>query len=305
MRVVRIAWLLVCLGVGIPLAASSWAGYPVEGMVLYVRPGQERVARSLLPVVREEASRIAGELGVTKIRLFPIYAYASRGEFFRDTGRQPDLLGESLSPGGEIHIDVSGSRDPPRRVLAHELAHSLLDQRLGMYGGLLPHWVNEGLAGHLSDPVSTDQLAGVSNMIHRDGVLSLSELEEAFPSGPYRDAAYLQSRSMIAWLVWQHPGAVRRMIDALADGRSFHQALRSAAGLTAEEWLARWRRSVPAIIYWLTYLSSPVVYSPLAAILIWVFIRRLLRKRAKEAEENEPEAEVEKPEETQQFLEDM
>jgi len=305
MRWLWIAWVLVCLAVGLPLSAATWVGYPAGGVILYVRPGQERLARELAPMTEQELSRIAGELEITQIHSFPIFAYASDVDFMRDTGKRPELLGESLSPGGEIRIDVSGTQGSPRQVLAHELTHSLLDQRLGPYIARLPDWVNEGIAGHLSDPVDANGLEGVSRMIHRDGVLSLDELNAAFPSGPFRDAAYLQSRSMIAWLEWQHPGAVRRLTAALAAGRSFPQALRTASGLTTEKWLTGWRRNVPAIFYWLTFFASPAVYSPLAAILIWAVVRRYLRKKAEEEEEDTSESETEEVNEPEQLLEDM
>jgi len=288
MRMLRIAWLLVCLAAGVSLGAADWVGYPAAGgTVVYVRPGQERRAQQLLAEVREELPRIAGKLGVAAVNPFPIYAYASRTEFYRDTGRQPDLLGQSRWPGGEIDIDASGSMGPTRQVLAHELTHSLLDQRLGLHIVSLPTWVNEGIAGHLSEPVSRSQLAGVSRMIHRDGVLSRYELERAFPSGQYRDAAYLQSRSMIAWLEWKHPGAVRRLVDEMAAGQYFDEALQAAAGLTVEDWLTGWQQDVPAIFYWLAFFASPVVYSPLALVLVWVVLRRLLRKKAEETDEDD------------------
>jgi hypothetical protein len=137
------------------------------------------------------------------------------------------------------------------------LTHSLLDQRLGNYSGSLPRWVNEGIAGHLSDPVSPEQLDAVSQLIHRDGVLTLDELQAAFPDGPYRDAAYLQGRSMMAWLVLKHPGVLSRLLDELAAGRTFDDALQQVAGLTPEAWLAGWHRDIPAYIYWLTFLASP------------------------------------------------
>ncbi|MHB0939791.1 MAG: gluzincin family metallopeptidase [Armatimonadota bacterium] len=301
----RIAWVLVCLAAGLPLAAATWVGYPAGGAVLYVRPGQERLAKELVPMTEQELSRIAGALDMTQIRSFPIFAYASGVDFLRDTGKQPDLLGQSQSPGGEIRIDVSGRQWSPRQVLAHEITHSLLDQRLGHEIWRLPKWVNEGIAGHLSAPVEPDQLEGVSRLIHRDGVLSLDEMNEAFPSGQYRDASYLQSRSMIAWLEWQHPGAVRRLTAALAAGQSFPKALRAAAGLTPEEWLSGWQRNVPAIFSWITFLASPAVYSPLAAILVWVAIRRILRKKAEEEEEEEESSEPEREKESDQLLEDM
>jgi hypothetical protein len=287
----RICWLLVCLAMMLPLAAAPWVGHRVAGLTLYVRPGHERQVRMLMPMVEQESRRVAGALGLPRVRSFPIFAFSSRSDFLNETGRQPNLLGESFSPGGEIYLDASGAPEMTRSVLAHELTHSLLDQRLGHYPASLPRWVNEGIAGHLSDPVSPAQLAGVSQMIHRDGVLTLDELDAAFPDGPYRDAAYLQGRSMIAWLEYEHPGALLRLLDELATGQTFDEALRRAAGLTAEAWIAAWHKAIPAYMYWLTILTSPVVYAPMALLLAVIAVRRILRKRAEQDEtDDEPEA---------------
>ncbi len=45
MRMVQIAWLMICLVTVLPLAAAEWVGYSVGTATVYVRPGQERLAR--------------------------------------------------------------------------------------------------------------------------------------------------------------------------------------------------------------------------------------------------------------------
>ena len=289
--------LLACLMMMLPLAAEQWVAHHTAGVVVLTRRGQDGLVKRLLPMVEGEVPRIAGALGLTEVHPFPVYAYASRVDFMRHTGRQPDLLGASYSPSGEIHFDATDRRSSTRSILAHELTHSLLGQRLGDRLVMLPSWVNEGIAGHLSDPVNPAQMAGVSRMMHRNGPLTLEELDDAFPDGSYRDAAYLQSRSMMAWLEYQYPGAMLRVLDALERGETFDAALRAAAGLTAEDWVAGWQRNVPALFYWMSVLASPVVYSPFALVLVWVAVRRIMRKRsedhADEDEEDEEDGEEE------------
>ena len=280
----RIILLLACLGLLLPLTAAPWVGHQTAGVVLFTRDGQERLAQRLLPMVEEEVPRVAAELGLATVRPFAIMAYSSRVDFLRATGRQPNLLGQSLSSTGEIQLDATGSDEDIRPVLAHELTHSLLNQRLGDNLFMLPAWVNEGIAGHLSEPVSPRQMAGVARMIHRDGPLTLAELDNAFSSGDYRDAAYLQSRAMVAWLESRQPGTLLRLLDEVERGELFGDALSTVAGLTIEEWLNGWQRQVPALLFWLPFLSSPAAYSPFAFILVWVAVRRILRKRKEEAE---------------------
>lgn len=274
-----------------PGQAAPWEATRVDGVTLYVRAGQTRLAERMAGLVRQELPRVASELGMTSYRPFAIYAYHSSAAFMADTGLRPTLLGESWSPSGKILLDASGSEYQVRRTLAHELAHTLVGQVLDTRLASLPDWVNEGVAGHLSDPVTPDETEGTARLVHRDGVLTLEELDAAFPDGPHQEAAYLQSRSMVAWLEYRKAGTVRRVLASMAAGKTFDQALDAATGLTPQRWLDDWRHSVPAIMYWLTFLGSPVVYAPLALLLVWAALRRILRKDEPEDEDDDEEDE--------------
>jgi len=269
--------------------AAGWSAVQVPGAVIYVRPGQTTLAGHMREMVQSELPRVAQYFGVQSPGPFAIYAYDSYAEFLEATGINPDLRGESRGPTGEIRLYARGDVDSVRRILAHELTHSVLDQRLGLHIGALPTWVNEGLAGHLSEPISPGELPGASRQVHRNGVLSLDELDVAFSSTGSHDAAYLQSRSMVAWLEYRHPGALRRLVDGLANRKSFEDALGDAAQLTPSEWWKQWETNIPAYIYWLNYLSSPVIYAPAAFLVIFVAILRALRKRREAEEEDEVE----------------
>lgn len=290
MRMWRVLWVLAWATWAVALPAAPWVRHEVAGVHVFLRPGQGNVAAQLDDVMRAELPRIAATLGVRAVRPFPIYAYTSRVDFLRDTGVDPELQGLSFPHTGTILLDATNDPLQTHNVLSHELTHSLLDQRLGGRIGALPIWVNEGIAGHLSDPVSPSQLEGVSQLIHRDGVLSLDELDAGFTRGPYRAAAYLQSRSMIAWLELRRPGALSRLLQDIAAGSSFTGALHQAAGLTPHAWWEQWQQSVPGYMRWLMLLASPVVYAPLALALVWAALRRLLRKPEEDDETAEDDA---------------
>ena len=295
MRIWLVILLLWAFGALLPARAARWVPHRLGGVTIFVHPGEEQLAAEIGGMAADELPRVAAALGVEKPRPFPIYAYANYVEFLRETGLDPDLLGESASPSGTIKLDVNANVnvETVRRTLAHELTHSLLDQRLGDRIGWLPLWVNEGLAVHLSDPLTPAQLPATAQLIHRNGVLSLDELDSAFTRGHARDAAYLQSRSMIAWLDYHYPGAIRRLIDGMAGGSTFAEALHAATGLTPDTWWQQWQASVPAIAYWLLLLGSPVWYAPLAVLLMIIAIARILRKRAEAKQEAEEAIEEE------------
>ncbi len=285
---VRALLLALCLCFVAPLLATEWSAYPVPGAIIYVHPGQSTLARNIGDMVGAKLPGLAQFIGVRTPGPFPIYAYTDHIDFMRVTGINPDLLGVSMSPSGEILLDARGDVDSVGKTLAHELTHSLLNQRLGVHIGNLPIWVNEGIACHLSDPLTPQELPAVSAQIHRDGILTLDQLEIAFSTFSSRDAAYLQSRSMIAWLEYRHPGALRKMIDYLARGKTFETALYYAAHLTPDTWWQDWEEGVPAYFFWLNLLSSPAAYAPMAFLVILAAILRALRKR-RDREETEEE----------------
>ncbi|OPZ84047.1 MAG: hypothetical protein BWY76_02013 [bacterium ADurb.Bin429] len=289
----RIWWLLLLTGLLIAVGtahAAEWEMHALGGVRVHVKVGEEALARQIGAMAEEELPRISAVIGVVRPKTFDVYAYTDRATFLRETTREPFTLGVSYSPSGTIRLDANDTTTRVRNTLAHELTHSLISQRLrGDLTGL-PTWVNEGIAGQLSEPVRRDELRNVAKLMHREGILTLPELENAFDTGRYRDAAYLQSRSMVAWLEDRHPEAVTRIFARMSETNDhFYQALPAITGLTHEQWLREWARSVPDIMFWLLLLNSPVVYAPLALILVILIVLRLRRRRDEEDEEAKPQ----------------
>jgi hypothetical protein len=284
---------------------AAWQRTPAAGMTLYVPAGKARLAARLTTMIVRDLPRLTKAVGVAKADNFAIYAYTDLRAFHRDTQADPFTLGLSYAPGGTIRLDATQAPADLRETLAHELTHSLIAQRLGNNDGALPDWVNEGIAGQLSEPVSRTALPQVSRLIHRDGVLGLDELEDAFPRGRFRDAAYLQSRSMTAWLEYRYPGIIAALLGCIADGASFDGALLTCTGLTANDWVDSWVQSVPEYLFWLNLASSPVIYAPVAILLVIIVTIRTIRRKKREAEEEEATPPTHAPKTRLRFRDDL
>lgn len=284
MRVVLLAILLCCLR---PLAAVTWEPYHAGPVTVYAPAGHTALADMMAGMVAEELPRLARSLDFTMVRPFPVYVYTDQVAFYRDASPTPNLAGVSYRPSGLIRLDASGRGDPLRRTLAHEMTHTLLMQRLGMNISDLPAWVNEGIAEYLASPLDGRARSGAAQTVPRDGVLSLAELEGAFADLDGNHAAYQQSRAMVAWLEERHPGAIRRLLAHLAAGDSFVIALQGAGDITPQEWWQQWRQSVPAWVYWLPLLGSPLLYGLLGLLLVVVVMLRLLRRRDDDTADDE------------------
>jgi hypothetical protein len=273
-------------------AQTQWVGYQRAVAVVFVHPGQEQLAQQMLRMADEDVVRIAGDIGLDSFHMFPIFAYSNRADFYRDTGMNPSLQGDSAPPDGLIRIDVSGMDGPDPVVLAHEITHSLLQQRLGPYSGELPTWTNEGTAVFLSKPRTREEMLGLSRQQPAGGVLSLAAMEAAFTAKGPADDAYLQSSAMIAWLEYRHPGALRALLAGLAHGQTFTTALQHAAGLTPDAWRKQWQYGIPSYIIWVDTLNSTWdPFAPMVIVAVIVFaIRAAKRRKDRErAEEEEDE----------------
>lgn len=287
MRIWLALLLVVCMS---PLLAQEWVGLRASGVVVYVHPGQEALAREVGDMAVVALPRLTQSLAMRNAAPFDVYAYRSGAEFERATGGGAGLRGISHRPGGTIRLRADEA-DAMRLTLAHELAHSLIGRRLGVRVGALPRWVDEGIAGHLSEPLTPDETQAVSRLVHRTGVLGLPELSLAFDDPGRREAAYLQSRAMVAWLTTRRPDAVPRLLDGLSSKKTFDAALSDAVGLTPYAWWAGWRGDVPRILPWLNLVTSPVTYAPLGLLVLIIAWRRLRRQRARLAEEDPDETE--------------
>ncbi|HEX2951782.1 MAG TPA: hypothetical protein VHV83_19780, partial [Armatimonadota bacterium] len=205
MRTLLFLAIILCAGLS-PVFAASWVEYHSPLAIVYVHPGEQQLATQIGAMAGEEYLRIAGTINLSTTPCVPIYAYTDPVEFLRDAGPRPLLLGVSYRPSGLIRIDATGQEGPVHEVLAHELTHSLLNAKLGPSIGNLPNWVDEGIAGYLADPLTAQQQSGASHQRHSDGVLTLDGMDQAFRTGIGDDAAYVQSRAMIAWLDTRYPG---------------------------------------------------------------------------------------------------
>lgn len=262
--------------------ALSWETSPGRVVVVSVHPGEESVARLVESLAESDVPRIAATLGVALPGPFEVYAYTDGAEFMTDAGRNPYLRGVSYRPSGAIRVNATTTVNELRRTLAHELTHSLLNQLLGDHISILPLWVDEGIAGHCSDPIAPENLQAAAQQMHQQGVLTLYEMEHGFGDDHNNNAAYLQSRAMIAWLEYNHPGALRKLLARMADGEYFPAALQATTGLTAEEWLKRWQQGIPFWINLIPILNSPVIFAPFAILVVIIVI---LRERKRKAEE--------------------
>ncbi|MHB9134241.1 MAG: peptidase MA family metallohydrolase [Armatimonadota bacterium] len=261
----------------LPAGAQQWVGYRTTGAVIYVHPGQQELAGQVTGMVREELPRLAHAVGVAHPGPFPIYVYADHQEYQRNTHMPPFVQGVSQSPTGKISLTVGMFAWDTRRVVAHEMTHSLINQKLHRKIRSIPVWVNEGMADYLSVPPMWTQAAQwIALPFIPDRSTPLSQLSNAFAHGDQLrcQAAYRESRLLVAWLETRHPGAMKKALDGVAKGRNFSAEITRITGVTPTAWYAGWHLDAQHA----EQRGRMAVYILIGLWLLNVIIRRIIRR---------------------------
>ncbi len=205
--------------------------------VLFEGPGDEELARRALDLLEAAYWRITTALSTFPDRTVTVILYTE--EQFRDITRSPDWAAAAYD--GRIRLPVRGVGTNVReleRVLAHELAHALI-QAIAPRG--VPTWLHEGLAVTFEGggaEWADEELARSSTR------LSLERLARPFAGLNRADArvAYAQSAAAARMLLDEAgPAAVVAMLQDMAGGEPFAVALERRLFLSYESFVARFR----------------------------------------------------------------
>jgi tetratricopeptide (TPR) repeat protein len=175
---------------------------------------------------------------------------------FRDTTRAPGWA--AAWNDGTIRVPVAGLQAPTPglvRVLRHELAHSFV----ASHAASCPTWLHEGIAQWLEGRDAQREDAELAQLAARKPLPRLESLESPFVglSEAQATTAYAESLSAVAYII-RHRGerGLRRLIDALAEGRPAAEALPAALALSYGELQRDWEAHLRASVHGAGPLAS-------------------------------------------------
>ena len=115
-------------------------------------------------------------------------------------------------------------------ILAHELAHLILHQRLR--GVSIPRWLDEGIANRYGRSLEWEFPGPLLTVGITGRFIPFAQLDDGFPeTGAQARLAYAESTDFVQFLKRTYgPTAFNRFLDRLAEGDELDSALRSAFG---------------------------------------------------------------------------
>ena len=144
---------------------------------------------------------------------------------------------------GRIHIPTQAATTDMQRltdVLRHEYVHALLHDRVGAGSGVIPTWLNEGLAMQLAGTQWPDLDQAMQGDIQ---IIPLQYLEASWGRLPQQTAvlAYLEANSAVHFLIerWGMSG-VDALLAALKGREALSTALQGHLFLSYDQFHSQW-----------------------------------------------------------------
>jgi len=225
----------------------------LEGDTFHVRypSGEGQTALWVAAEADKAAQLVAKELPHLQGPGKPWLVIIPEQELFREvfgwgegTGALGVYLAETvkvLSPDAWDWVDESEraivfTRQGP---LVHEYTHYVLDIRTG---GNYTRWFSEGLAQLMEyNILSYEWLENGSSL--KNPLYSLKEMDSSFDSLPNQALAYRQALSMVSYLEeLQGMEGINTLIDRLAEGSPFYQALQDVYGVDKINMVQNWEQ---------------------------------------------------------------
>jgi len=160
----------------------------------------------------------------------------------------------------------------------HELGHLALHD--AVKGHNVPRWFNEGFAVFVSGESSLPRLQTLWTATVAGNLIPLDKLERTFPDDPITASiAYAEAADVVRYLV-RHQDRYRfdGLVERLARGITFDEALRLAYNIDRPTLEAEWREDVSKRYTYWPILSSTVVLWTGIVVLFFVGYRRRKRR---------------------------
>ncbi len=252
-----------------------------------------RLAESLAKISGTLYQSVVTDVGIPPRPGIRVYLAESHEDFMErqpQGDRAPEWAAGLAYPDRNLMIlkapraALFGTIDP-FQTFRHELAHLTLHQ--AMAGGIIPRWLDEGLAMYEAREWTFRTTAVISALTLKKKFIPLATLNHAFPVDfNEAEAAYAESFSMISWLMNRFGRkAFQTFILGLKERKTLSQSSAAAFGMTFYELENRWHRWLRLRYTWIPVITSTAtLWFLMTLIFLYVYYRKKRHVREKVVE---------------------
>jgi hypothetical protein len=288
------------------LLAASWCPAQLRGLqrghlTVYYEPRDEAFARSALDAATaalptlETALDMRYQIGTASDERPPISLVIahSPADFNRLVGAEMKPWVQGVALSGRRIILKPLLPVVMRGVVAHELAHVLLDEIAAREHVEPPRWLHEGLAKYAADDFAPADRDVLGRAVVEGRLLTFAQLEDAF-AGKREDVdlAYAQSYTFVRFL-HELPGAgsIAQLLRNFALTGDMDRALLRTYGQTPDQLQQQWLTQVKRdyLKHGLPLANEALIWAIMGLLALIAFLiqrarRRLIRERLQEDE---------------------
>jgi hypothetical protein len=207
-------------------------------------------AQTMLDAGVEGLRRNKEQAGLTTDAPIDLYVYPNYNDMQDAILYEPSWTGGMAFPEYNILImGISGSDATwDSNTVIHELTHILVGHFTFSCLGVVPTWLNEGLAMYSEGKLDTDMQTQLDEAIHSDTLLTVRSLNGGFSELPDKaNLSYSQSQSIVNFLIDTYgQEKLTQLLSALRDAKPIDDALREIYGFDTDGLEDAWRQSVGA-----------------------------------------------------------
>jgi hypothetical protein len=269
-----------------------------QELVVVYDAGLNRTARQALaeyPIIKQELETSFQ----WPLDLRPTLVLLNDKKRFQQLAGHELVVAYALPKKNVVVIDHSKMNTSPftlQTTFKHELCHLLLHHYIR--DDNLPRWLDEGICQWASDGLADIIMDTKRDLlpaaILSDAYFDLEKLQHQFP----RDKnalilAYEQSKSVVEYLNREFGSqAILDFLRLLQQGYDLKSAFELRFAISLGEFENQWRDHLRENINWFTYLSIhlyEILFVSAALLTILGFIRKVVRRRAYSAHEDDDE----------------
>ena len=243
-------------------SVHNWQTLTEGDIRLHWYQSDQSFARDLLNTADSGLARVEKDAGLSTDQPIDMYIYADTSEMKAAILYEPSWTGGEAFP--EYNIVIIGISPADLswgyRAEVHELTHVLVGHFTFTCLGVMPTWLNEGLAVYSEgdlDPASQKQF---DQAVAEDQLLSVRSLSSGFSEiADKANLSYSESYSIVKFLIGTYGrDKMTVLLIALRDGSTVDEALTQDYGFDVEGLEGAWRQNIGARPHTASAKSTPV-----------------------------------------------
>jgi len=227
----------------------TWKTLQDGQIVLFYYGSNQAQAQRLMGYATQALVRLQDEVGITLDQPVRIYVYQSKSDMSLALYSRSEAFDANIVTLG-VAVDRStllilGSHSDVEGTMAHELSHIVVGQATENPYGVLPRWLDEGLAMKAEGELPSGNQRALQDAIEADQLISVRSLSGYANDPAEVDLFYGEVYSLVDFML-ENLGK-EKMAALLAEfraGQTQEQALQRTYGFGVDELDRQWRASL-------------------------------------------------------------